>query len=284
MHTMQKAQIAYAQMQALGPVWIGADIPISKRTVIAPGVLQEVCLLLHRSHLPPIPITRGTLHILNWSVRSFLAQSGIEPLFYQINLSAKKLAALRDGKTVPVPIQVRNYGMRAVELEGNIMRFFLMDDSKRLRGEELRSAVSTDFIIEGTEGIDWNFLGVEMDDEMKRLGWDYDGEKDALSIQLNLNKHTYYIPPNNEPVRIKSRQELTTVLVEVPSGIHLPFSIGETCTVRLSEHIYGVIPTTGYDGGGRHIRSPLIDAGFQGKIRTETCNGLPFIELFLYRK
>lgn len=282
---LHQSKEAFSQLQELGTFWVGQDISINKKEIIYPrGVTDEVSIILNKDNLPPVDINRSSLNLLNWSVRSFLAQSGIEPVFSQHTLSDKDIEDLKNGKNISVPILLINYGLRSVEVDGALMRFFWADDSKRMRGGELRSVIGNDLVIEGEEGKDWQVGNADLDQDMEYLKTEYQGSLEDLCIKLPLNDKKFYIPSNSEPVSIKSRKDLPSVLEEIPEGLNLDFKIGETTKVKLSENIIAVINTGAYDKGGRHIRSPLIDSGFEGNIRTEIVDNLNYIELFIYKK
>ena len=276
--------VALEQLRNFGTFWIGPDIGLDwKVTVPAQGRISGAQLLLHRDALPPIDINARSLVLLNWSTRSFLAQSGIEPFFYPGLLDPKLIKKLDNGETILVPIDIVNYGQRAVEINTALMRFFWTDFSKKLEGDALRNIIGRELIIEGKQGIQWDYGNLDFEDDLAYLAQDYTREKSAISIQLPLNSTKLYIPSFSSAVQITSRTQLPTVLTEIPEGLKLPFVIGETTHVQLGQNIIGVINTGGYDGGGRHIRSPLIDGGFNGKIRTEILHNLHCIELFIYK-
>ncbi len=273
------------QLQEMGPVWVGKDMELEKKEIIQPRQLQDISLIISKENLPPVEISRGVLNSLNYSVRSFIAQSGVDPIFHAYDIPDEKIEELKAGKEIAIPLKVLNYGQRAVEIEGGFMRFFWADDAKRLRGENLRNAVGTDFIAEGTEGKDWAFGGADLDEDMEYIKETASPESlENLCIKLPLTDKKYYIPADDEPVNIKSRRELPSVLKEIPEDVDVDFKIGETTKVKLSPDVMAVINTGGYDKGGHHIHSPLIDPGFEGYIRTEIQHDLNYIELFLYRR
>ena len=276
---------AVEQLKQLGTFWIGPDIQLAEKVVVPPkgGVVTGVPVLVSKEQLPKMDITRGSFDSLQWSVRSFLAQSGIDPIFHQQDLSDEMIKKLHDGETVAMPITIINHGERAVEIEGAFMRFYFADDARRLRGDDLKSIIGTELVLEGEEGKDWKIGGLDLSDDLSYLKKEYEGEHDAVCIKLPLSEVKLYIPENPEPLRIKSRKELYEIQEKIPEGIDLKFTIGETTKVKLGENIIGVINTGGYDEGN-HIRSPLIDSGFEGKIRTEINGTLDYIELFIYKK
>ena len=164
------------------------------------------------------------------------------------------------------------------------MRFFFADHSRRLVGDTLRNVIGNELILAGKKGTDWDFGNMDFEGELEYLKKEYLGIQDAISIILPLNSNKLYIPNSPNPVKLRSRKELSTVLTQMPKNMKLPFVIGETTGVQLGQNIIGVINTGAFDGGGRHIRSPLIDPGFHGNIRTEILHDVQHIELFLYKK
>ena len=257
---------------------------MEKKIIIQPlALVRNVPLIVNKLDFPEVDITRGALGSLNWSVRSFLAQSGIEIKFHHSNVTTDMIRDINDGIIgVAIPVDIQNHGQRAVELEGGVMRFFWVNDYNRLRGEKLHQALELELNIDGVEGVDWSFENACWDDEeLKRIN---PGQQQDVCIKVNLIDTKFYIPPSSEPVKIKSRTELPSVLQEIPNGLELQFKIGETPKVQLSKNIIAVINLGAYDGGKKHIQSPLIDAGTKGTIRTEIIGNLNWIELFLYRK
>jgi hypothetical protein len=280
---LDEREISFEQLERLGNVWISPDIEVEKPVVIPPQrVVHGVNIVLRKEDLPSIDITRGALGSLAWSMRSFLAQSGIEIRFDRSYVSDTMLSDINDGKDVLVPVIVENLGQRAVELKGTVMRFFWVNDSKRLRRKELLDVIkSGEFSVDGVEGEDW-FLGGY--DPEEKIMTDGEASDKGLCVVLRLEPQKFYIPPAEEPVRIEnSRKDLPKFLRPIPEGAELNFEIGETPKVKLGQNIVAVI-NTGAEKGQRHIYSPLIDPGSEGHIRTETLYGTEYVEFFLYRK
>jgi hypothetical protein len=276
-------QRAYAQLEKLGNVWTSPDIAIEKPVIVQPGEFKQGAnLILNKKDLPKIDINRGAMNALNWSVRSFLAQSGIEIRFHGGSLTDGMLKDINEGKSIPVPVSIENFGQRAVELNGNAMRFFWVKD--RLHGKELVDVIkSGEFAVEGVEGKDWYLGGSEQDEKLTTTGKDSDK---GLCVVVRLKQKKYYVPYSAEPIKrdesVKIREQLSTILAEIPEGQRFNFEIGETPRMKLSSNIVGVI-NMGAEAGQRHINSPFIDAGSDWPIRTET-NGLDYIDVFVYRK
>jgi len=287
---LHNREIAHKQLEALGNVWIGRDISLEKKIIIQPlALVRNVPLIVNKLDFPEVDITRGALGSLNWSVRSFLAQSGIEIKFHRSNITEGMIRDINDGIiSVAIPVDIQNHVNRPVELEGRVMRFFWVNDFKRLRHEELREALKSELKIEGEEGKDWSFGDIDLEpgeefwDVKVADGVDPKKLKDVC-IKLPL-REKFYIPESIEPLSVKSKKDLPGILKEIPDGLEENFKIGETVKVKLGENIIAVINTGTYERDKRHIQSPLIDSGFEGNIRTETIRGLNYIELFLYRK
>lgn len=269
--------------------WSGRDIPVKEKQLIEPKSLIFSEVVLKKENFPPVEADWGVLRNLNLSTRSRLAQSGIEIRIDYDRVTEDDIEKINSGEEVPVPAIVENHGERAIEFEGEATRFFWTNENKRLRGKELRDAVLKDIKIEGEEGKDWFIAGA-----------DYDSENDEL-IQLNMKNEKFrehmkdimivfpmkkklYIPKDDKPLGIGSRKDLEDALRPVPEDEETDFCLGETPRVELSENVCGVINTGAYDGGKRHLISPLIDPGFKGKIRTELLDNLGYIELYIYRK
>ena len=286
----QEHQRAASQLEKVGNVWISPDISIENPVVVGPGqYIQNVKIILNKTNLPPdIDITRGAMGLLSFSVRSFLAQSGIEIRFFSNSFSDIMQKEIKEGKDVLVPVEITNHGQRAVALDGNVMRFFWVNDKKRLRGQELvKSIESGEFSVEGKLGEDWFLCGYKDDD---RFVVGVENVDKGLGVALRLEDQKFYIPPDPEPVRIdntRSRKDLSNFLQRVPKGTELDFEIGETPEIRLGPNIVAVINLGVDKKNQRHIYSPLIDSGTKGKIRTEILYGpetQQYVEFFLYRR
>jgi len=275
---------AIEQLERLGNFWIGQDVSLERKIIIPPlKVAANLNLKVNKSDFPAIDINKGAIGALDWSVRSCLAQTGVEIRFHRADLTEEMLKNIRKGKNVVIPISIWNHLKRPLELEGRVMRFFWVNDRKRLRHGELRQAMKSDFKVEGREGEDWFFGDAEFEDGVKPLeSADPVLEKD-LCVILPL-RQKYYVPESAEPLAIRSKKDLPGVLREIPAGLEEEFKIGETARVKLGSNIIAVINTGVVDKNRRHIHSPLIDPGFEGSIRTETVHGLDSIDLFLYRK
>ncbi len=175
-----------------------------------------------------------------------------------------------------------NHGERAVEIDGNAMRFFWVNDARRLRGERLREIIGKELVIEGEEGKDW-FLGDTEWDTRKPDKQFPPPKGSEVCVLIPLSKTRYYVPPNPEPIRPRdNKNRLKDILQPIPEGLNLDFQIGETPHLRLSENLTAVIATGTFGPGAYHIHSPLIDGGSDWPIRTEAL-GLEFIELYIYR-
>jgi hypothetical protein len=151
------------------------------------------------------------------------------------------------------------------------MRFFWVNEKKRLRGEDLLEAVkSGEFKVEGKEGEDW-FLGGYNEED--KLTTNMPGSDQGLCVVVRLNPERFYIPESNEIIRrdekIKIREQLAEYLVPVPAGKNLPFEIGETPKITIGQNLVAVINTGVGNDRRRHINSPLADSGSDWKIRTE---------------
>lgn len=285
-HIMER-QTAMEQLEKVGNVWIGPDLAVEKTVVIPPEQLvQGVGVVVNKKNLPPgLDITRGAMSALQVSVRSFFAQVGIDIAFHGGPLSDETLQKIDRGEDTVIPVDVINNGQRAIELEGNIMRFFWANERTRLRGQEILQAIrSGEFAVEGVEGEDW-FLG-GYDPNKKIATTDQDADQ-SLCVVVRLKPEKYYVPPAQEPLRKdntkKIRDDLSSLLKPIPAGEELPFEISETPRIRVGENLVAVI-NTGAEQGQKHINSPLIDSGSDWPIRTETLNGLQYLDFFLYKK
>lgn len=275
--------------EGLPGFWSGRDISIKEKQIVEPKNLVFTEVVLKKENFPPVEVDWGVLRRLNLSTRSRLAQSGIEIRIDYDRITPDDIEKINNGEEISVPVMVENHGDRAIEFEGEATRFFWTNAKDRLTGKELRDAVSSEIKIEGECGKDWFIAGA-----------DYDSENDEL-IQRNMKneefrenmkdimivfpmKRKLHIPKDDKPLNIGSRKDLEDALKPVPEDEEPDFCLGETPRVELGENVCGVINTGSYDGGKRHLISPLIDPGFKGKIRTELLDGLGYIELFVYRK
>jgi hypothetical protein len=280
---LHESETSFEQLKKLGVFWISPDINVEKPVVIPPQQFtRNINIVLNKSCLPNIKITRGAIANLKWSTRSFLAQNGIDIIFHESSLTDEMLKEIDDGKDVLIPLDIFNHGQRAVELGGAVMRLFWVNDNKRLRGENLKEAINSgDFSVEGKEGEDWSYGYPDPKENLSAIP-DYN---DALCIVLKLKPEKYYTPYDPEPVKIQnSRRDLHKYLVPVPKDKHLDFEIGETPKLKLSNNILAVINQGSNHEGQKHISSPLIDPGSDWPIRTETTKGMSHVDFFLYRK
>ncbi|MFA6096251.1 MAG: hypothetical protein WC788_01325 [Candidatus Paceibacterota bacterium] len=269
--------------------WSGRDIPMREKQLVEPKSLIFSEVILTKENFPPVEADWGVLRRLSLSTRSRLAQSGIEIRIDYDRVTQDDIERINKGEEVPFPVMIENHGDRAIEFEGEATRFFWTNEKNRLRGKELRDAVLSDIKIEGEEGKDWFIAGA-----------DYDSENDEL-IQLNMKNEKFresmkdimivfpmkkklHIPKDDKPLNIGSRKDLEDALKPVPEEDDSDFYLGETPRVELGENVCGVINTGSYDGGKRHLISPLIDPGFKGKIRTELLDNLGYIELFIFKR
>lgn len=278
---------AFQQLEKLGAVWIGPDVAIEKPTIIEPGLMtREAKVILNKKDLPPIQLTRGALRSLDLSVRSFYAQTGIDIRLEGGEISDEALKCLEEGKDTPVPIKIENHGQRAVEVSGEILRLFWIDDSKRLRRKDLVDKIKAgEFTIEGIEGEDWYLGGY---DENDKYTTDENGEKNALCVVVRLKPERFYIPFDPKPIQKdndqKTRDNLASLLKNISSEENIPFEIGETPRIKLGKNIIAVINIGVNEKGQKHISSPLVDANSDWPIRTETLYGMEYVEFFLYKK
>ena len=285
---LYERQKAVSQLeQKLGNVWISPDIALEKPVVVQPDELlyQSNNIILNKKDLPAVDITREALASLDWSVRSFFAQTGIEIMFHPSSLSDEMVKDLNERKNVAVPVNIKNHGERAVEVKGDVMRFFYVNKNKRLRKEKLLQTIkSGEFAIEGVEGKDWYLGGWNIDEKLPING---EGSDQGLCVVVHLKPEKFYIPNASEPVKKdnskSTRDNLAELLKPIPEGVEPYLKIGETPRIKLGENIIGVI-NLGAEKGQRHIYSPLIDSGFDGPIRTETVDRLDQLDFFLYRK
>jgi len=284
---LYESQEAHEQLARLGNFWIGSDIEIAKPTIVqADQTLLNQNITLTGECLPPgVDITRGAMGALQGSVRSFFAQTGIDIRFGGWNTPEEALINLKRNQSASVPVDITNYGDRAVQLEGRVMRFFWANEGKRLRGENLKNVINNnEFCVEGEEGTDWFLRGYEENEQVSTTGENSD---QGLCVVVKLTPHKFYAPFAAEPIvkdeRVPIREQLDKYLVPLPEGLEKNFEVGETPRITVSKDILAVI-NTGINQGKRHIGSPLIDPGSDWKIRTEIMEGQKEIELFLYKK
>ena len=286
MRRISDIQDACEKLGRLENVWIGSDVAMEKSINVPPNttLLHKANIVLNKKNLPPIKITREVMNHLRWSVRSFFAQTGIETIIDLDCFTDQMFEDINAGRNVPVPVVLHNYSQRAVELEGDVMRFFWVNDRNRLRGEDLLNAIkSGQIIIEGEEEKDWYLRGYGDGDKFKTTD---EKSKEGLCVVVRLTPEKFYIPYSPEPIKkdknIKTRDQLASLLVKMPNGQRSNFEIGETPIIKLGSKIIAVINLGAEDNGQKHIWSPLLDYS-DWRVRTET-NGLDEIELFLFRK
>ncbi|MBP9762368.1 hypothetical protein KBD34_02005 [Patescibacteria group bacterium] len=256
------------RLKALGGYWISRDVKMENSlTIPARSIARdEVTISLTKEDLPPVPLSRELFTLLNWSTRSYLAQIGIEVDFDADCVTDEMLLGLNEGRQVSIPVDILNLSNRPIEVSGGIMRFFWVNEDQRLRGEGLAGAVnSQQIMIKGVAGADWMI------------------NEGGTAITLPI-RQVFAIPTSEEVVRISGKKDLPGVQMPVSQVEETEFKIGETPPIRMGKETVGVINWGVQDLGGRHTRSPLIDPGFEGPIRTETVNTQGPISLLLYRK
>ncbi|MFA6601279.1 MAG: hypothetical protein WCT02_00225 [Candidatus Paceibacterota bacterium] len=276
--------IAHEQLKALGDVWIGRDVVIAEEVLVPPSrMLVGVPLVVSSKDFPNIDLTRGALNALRWSVRSCLAQSGVEVLFHQSDMSEMAIRDLRKGRSTLAPVAIINHSPRPILLEGSLMRFFWVNDRRRLRFQLLRQTLGTGLVIDGEEGAEWTYGDADLEDDLLPTigGLDPALNKD-LCIRLRL-EHKFHIPESKRVFCVRSKADLPKFLKPINGAREPHFAVGETAKVQLGPDYAAVIELGFYRDGQKHIRSPLIDPGFAGPIRTETLGGLDHVEIYLYR-
>lgn len=284
---IRERENALEQLENLGSVWIGPDIAIEIPAVIEPGqLLRNVEVVVNKSDLPHLDITRGAMGSLDLSVRSFFAQVGIDIIFHDGSLSDEMLEKIRRGENTGIPVDIENHGQRAIELDGNIMRFFWVNDHKRMRGKALLEAIkSGKFKVEGVEGEDW-FLGGFNEDE--KFTTASEGADQGLCVTVRLRPQKYYVPFDQKPVKKSSdrstRDDLSNLLRPLPDDAKLRFEVGETPNIKVGPDLIAIINTGVGDNSEKHINSSLVDSGSDWPIRTETLHGLKYVEFFLYNR
>lgn len=278
-----QTQSALERMQQLPNVWIGPNVSIDRKTIIPPNQEINLNIILNKRNLPPTTIDQGILGCINYSVRSFLAQSGIDIIFHKNNLTDEMAVAIERGEEIAFPVRVYNYGLRAIEIEGEVLRFFWVDRRTQLTGDNLRAIIGKELIIDGEEGKDW-YIGDK--------GWEWKDSKERFPARpgeefcviVSIGEKRFYVPEAEEPFSPRTnRDRLAGILEPIPPEFKdLCFQISETPRIYLNEGYTAVILTGGYQHGAKHIHSSLIDGGSDWPIRTETL-GLDFIELAVYK-
>jgi len=285
----------YEKLKEIKGFWSGSDIKMENEKIIYPSDTVEVNLILNKDNFPDVDLDWGVFCCLSFSTRSRLAQAGIEIKFDQKSLSFEDFEQIKNGEDVVASVMVDNNGLSPVEISGDVVRFSWVNEKDRLRGVELREAISSGEIkIEGDNGKDW-FLG--------DIDYDLD-EEDSASIELNMQNKEFaknskdvmivfpvnknkrmYIPQSNKPLKINSRADLENAIETVPSNLNnLDFEVGESPKIHLDNNICGAINTGMYNKGKRHLKSPFIDPNFEGSIRSELTQGLDYFEVFIYKK
>ncbi|HEY4494301.1 MAG TPA: hypothetical protein VJB95_02625 [Candidatus Paceibacterota bacterium] len=284
---LKETQAAFQRLEKFDNVWIGADLTLEKPAVVQPGqLLRDVKIVANKKDLPDLgTIDRGVLKFLGLSTRSFYAQTGINISFHPEKVSDEILKNINSGQDTLLPIDVMNYGQRAVEIDGKVMRFFWANDSKRLRRKDLVNKIkSGEFFVDGVEGKDWYLGGHNEEDKFTTEN----GTDEALCVVVRLKPERFYIPDAQQPIRknksMGTRENLAGLLKPVPEGEEIDFDIRETPWIRLGPNIIAVINTGWTDQHQKHINSPLVDPGFDWPIRTEGLHGLDYVEFFLYEK
>lgn len=210
-------------------------------------------------------------------------------------MSVEDFEQIKNGEDVSASVTVYNNGLRSIEISGDVVRFFWVNEKDKLQGAELLKAISSgEMKIEGKEGEDW-FLGdidYDLDEEdnnliklnMQNEEFAKNSKNVMIVFPTNENKKMY-IPQSGKPLRIDSRADLENALETVPDNLNeLDFEVGETPKIHLGNDICGVINTGTYNKGKKHAMSPFIDPNFEGSIRSELMRGLDYFEMFVYKK
>lgn len=284
----------YKKLEEIEGFWSGSDIKMKNKETISPNSSIETKLILNKDNFPSsIDLDWGVFRCLNFSTRSFLAQAGIEVVFDSDALSYEDFEKINKGEDVYASVRINNYGLSPIEVSGDVVRLFWANEKNRLRGDELREVLSSGEVeVEGKEGEDW-FLG--------DVGYDLD-EEDEKWMEKNMRNEEFaknskdamivfpakkimYIPQNNEVLKIDSKADLENALEPVPDNVkNLDLRVAETPIIHLSDNVCGVINTGSYNNGKRHIKSPLVDSGFEGPIRSELMQGLDYFEMYIYKR
>ncbi|MCK5084240.1 MAG: hypothetical protein KAQ64_01115 [Candidatus Pacebacteria bacterium] len=284
----------YEKLKEIKGFWSGSDIKMEKEEIVPPNSCLETNLIINKDNFPSIDLDWGVFRCLNSSTRSRLAQAGIEIKFDQNSLSFEDFKQIKNGEDVNASVTVYNNGLRPIEIDGDVVRFFWVNEEDRLRGAELREAIfSGEIKMEGEEGEDW-FMGDidydldEKDSDLMKLNMQNEefakNSKDVMIVFPTDENKKMYIPQSDKPLKINNRADLENVLETVPDNLdNLNFEVGETSKIHLSNNICGVI-NTGMYNKGKHLVSPLIDPDFEGSIRSELTQGLNYFEVFIYKK
>ena len=283
----------YEKLKEIKGFWSGPDIKMEKEEILRPGDTRITNLILNKNDFPSsVDLDWGVFRCLKFSTRSRLAQAGIEIEFNSDSLSVEDIEQINKGKDISASVVINNFGSRAVKVSEDVIRFFWVNEEDRLEGDELLESFSSGEIrIEDKEGKDW-FIADR----------DYDPGKDDDIIKKNMKNEEFiknskdaiivfpvkgieYNIKGDELLEINSRADLEKALIPISGEIEsLDFRVGETPTVHLGENICASINIGAYDQSKRHIASPFIDPGFEGKIRYELLGKLDYIEIYIYKK
>lgn len=292
---------ALETMKKFDRCWSGPDIEITETQTIDKKTSQIAFLSVGRENFPPdINLDLNIARLLHLSTRSRFAQTGIEIDFTDQSFSDDIIERINKGEKVNIPVKINNQGTRPVELEGGVARFFWFNEPDRLKGEELKNAISSSIKIGGENGKDWFFIDSDHKAD-KKIDQSRDAEYSMGSIPCQKNisivlpiKKKLYIPESNKPLKIKNRKDLEDELKPKPASGNYDsetVEIGETERLTLDNETCAVINWGVSDTGGIHRKSVFIDPGFDGHIRTETLFngsktplGLEYIEVNFYHK
>lgn len=283
--------ISQEQMKERYDFWAGGDIEVEP-VITKPQELLAVSLLLNKACLPDIKnLSLSTLHLLQKSIRSCYAQSGIEIIPEIGKLTPEDIDKIKAGETIGCPAMVLSHSLRPINLKGRVMRFFWTNTEACLIKNNLIETVRDKMAIKGIEGKDWWFGEEVIDEETKRVfGEDVPRSSqpsDALTLCLKIQEKRLWYPPGDEPISVDSRADLAKHIEPIPDGIDPYFIIGETPWISFPKDIVGVLNLGAHDRtSARHAHSPLIDPGFEGPIRLELINGPrhpDYVELLIYQ-
>jgi len=259
-----------------GGCWAGPDVHTMDRiTLPATSSLINVPICITPGSLPPLSMcTEDVLHLFHWSVRSILAQQGMNIEGIQMDTTPGDwLAFTKKQRPLTAHALIQNLSFRPIDIPAGtgIFRFFSdASITKRLEGRSLMSAIQTlDIQIEG--------LVLQKGSIEPPFFWIYAPNKPiaqsyiiGIRIPLNPEWH-HYFPPSDAPTGIlvdsesfiDTRPRIAALLTPVPDNIDRDiFWLGQTPPVHLTQKVAGILskrPSNNSQPTGLHTSSRYIE-------------------------
>lgn len=283
-HFTPQTELFRARMH--GTCWTSIDIHNTEETVLPPGRLTTIPILLTRDVFPPTPdLLPAITPYLSISVRSRMAISGVHIAGFssatdsRLNtLTNQEWQHIHTGERVEAHLIAINVSARPLVIPEHmgIFRFF--------SGNELMTPLNAHEIEHAmTSGA----IHIQGDHEVIQ-------DQNGVSVLVRLSSFWQkWIPPAKEPLTIPTgenyRGVLDTYLQDIPLENETRLWLGKTPHLTFDSTIAGVLSPTLYtNGNGNHIKQPrhvgmqiesrLIDPGTDWEVIIEGYGPTSFLK------